>query len=63
MLFNVTYVDGSMTSNRRVPLEQLDERFGESLIDLARSAIEVQDDEISERANQRRPKIKSVTKV
>ncbi len=61
--FNVTYVDGTMTSNRRVPSELLDQSFGDSLQDLARTAIEDQDNEIARRSGARRAKIKSIAQV
>jgi hypothetical protein len=38
--FNVAYEDGTMTSNRRVANELLDQSFGDDLQDLARTAIE-----------------------
>ena len=53
--FNVTYEDGTQTSNRRVSIEQLDQSFGDSIQDLARTAIEDQDNEIARRSGQRRP--------
>ena len=37
--FNVAYEDGTMTSNRRVANELLDQSFGDDLLDLARTAI------------------------
>ena len=61
--FNVIYEDGMVTSNRRVSSELLDQSFGESLQDLALSAIEHQDNEIAERAGQRRAKIKSIVRA
>lgn len=61
--FNVTYEDGTMTSNRRVANELLDQSFGDELLDLARTAIEDQDNDIAQRSNQRRAKIKSVTEA
>ena len=39
-MFNVNYEDGMVTSNRRVSNELLDQSFGESFQDLARTAIE-----------------------
>ena len=63
VVFNVTYEDGMVTSNRRVSRDLLDESFGDSLLDLALTAIEDQDNEIARRANQRRAKIKSITGV
>jgi len=58
--FNVFYEDGMVTSNRRVSSGLLDQSFGESLQDLARIALEDQDNEIAERAGQTRAKIKSI---
>ena len=61
--FNVTYEDGTVTSNRRVPNERLDQSFGGKLLDLARDAIQEQDNEIAALSNQKRAKIKTVTKA
>lgn len=61
--FNVAYEDGMMTSNRRVSNNLLDQSFGDSFEDLARAAIEEQDNEIAKRSGQARAKIKSITKV
>lgn len=63
MMFNVTYEDGMVTSNRRISSEQLDVSFGDDLMDLVRTAIEAQDNEIASRSNQRRAKIKSIVKA
>jgi hypothetical protein len=63
MAFNVTYEDGTMTSNRRVSSELLDQSFGEPLKDLARTAIEDQDNEIAQRSGARRAKIKSIARA
>ncbi|WP_193367618.1 hypothetical protein [Pelagibius marinus] len=62
-MFNVTYEDGTITSNRRVSNEQLDQSFGDDLLDLARTAIQQQDNDIAARSNQRRAKIKTIAKV
>ena len=62
-MFNVSYEDGLMTSNRRVSNDLLDQTFGESIQDLARSAIEDQDNEIAQRSGQRRAKIKSIVRA
>ncbi len=62
-MFNVTYEDGMVTSNRRVSSELLDQSFGDSLQALARTAIEDQDNEIAQRSGQRRAKIKSIAEV
>ncbi len=62
-MFNVAYEDGTMTSNRRVSSELLDQSLGESLQDLARNAIEGQDNEIAQRSGERRAKIKSIARA
>ncbi|GAB4372854.1 MAG: hypothetical protein Kow00114_34530 [Kiloniellaceae bacterium] len=62
-MFNVTYEDGTLTSNRRVANELLDLSFGDDLLDLARTAIQQQDGEIAARSGQKRAKIKSIVKV
>ena len=61
--FNVNYEDGTVTSNRRVSNDLLDQSFGESFQDLARTAIEDQDNEIAQRSGQRRAKIQSITQA
>jgi len=61
--FNVSYEDGMVTSHRRISNDRLDQSFGESLLDLARAAIEEQDDEIAQRSGQRRAKIKSIARA
>ncbi|MEJ2122861.1 MAG: hypothetical protein P8Z76_19615 [Alphaproteobacteria bacterium] len=63
MMFNVAYEDGTMTSNRRVAKELLDQSFGDDLQDLARIAIEDQDNEIAQRSGKRRAKIKSIARA
>ena len=62
-MFNVAYEDGTMTSNRRVANELLDRSFGDDLLDLARTAIQDQDNAIAQRAKQRRAEIKTITKA
>ena len=62
-VFNVTYVDGMMTSNRRVATALLDQTFGDDLLDLARTAIQQQDNEIAALSKQKRAKIKAIVKV
>ncbi|MBF0247707.1 MAG: hypothetical protein HQL36_06490 [Alphaproteobacteria bacterium] len=62
-MFNVTYEDGSITSNRRVSNDLLDLSMGDDLLDLARTAIQDQDNDIAMRSNRRRAKIKSITKA
>lgn len=62
-VFNVTYEDGTVTSNRRVSNDQLDQSFGDALLDLARTAIREQDNQIALRSDRRRAKIKSITEA
>ncbi len=61
--FNVSYEDGMVTSNRRVSNDLLDQSFGDSFQDLARTAIENQDNEIAERSGNRRAKLKSIVRA
>ncbi len=61
--FNVNYEDGTVTSNRRVSNDLLDQSFGDSFQDLARTAIEDQDNEIAKRSGIRRAKIKSIVRA
>ena len=62
-LFNVTYEDGTVTSNRRVAGKRLDQSYGDDLLDLARIVIEEQDDEIAQLSNQPRAKIKLIARA
>jgi hypothetical protein len=62
-MFNVNYEDGMVTSNRRVSNDLLDQSYGESFQDLARTAIEGQDNEIAQMSGQRRAKITSIVRV
>ena len=62
-VFNVTYEDGTTTSNRRVSTELLDQSFGDALLDLAHTAINKQDNEIARLSNQRRAKVKTIVPV
>ncbi len=61
--FNVNYEDGTVTSNRRVSNDLLDQSFGEAFQDLVRTAIEDQDNEIAQRSGKRRAKIKSIVRA
>ena len=61
--FNVVYADDSLSSNRRVAGGLLKSLYGEEVIDLARLAIEKQDDEIAQRSGIRKPRIKSIKPV
>lgn len=60
VLFNVTYEDGSVTSNRKVPGDQLGGLDGDAP---AREIIEEQDREIAERSGKPRGPIKSIERV
>ncbi len=62
-MFNVSYEDGMVTSNRRISNELLDQSYGDAFEDLARTAIEDQDNEIAERSGRRRAKIKSIARA
>lgn len=61
--FNIVYADDSLSSNRRVSAELLENPYGEDVIDLAKLAIEKQDDEIAQRSGIRKPRIKSIKPV
>lgn len=60
VLFNVTYEDGSMTSNRKVPADILDGLDGD---EPAREVIEAQDREIAERSGRPRGPIKAIERA
>ena len=62
-MFNVSYEDGMVTSNRRISNDLLDQSYGDAFEDLARTAIEDQDNEIAERSGRRRAKIKSIARA
>ncbi|MCW8861452.1 MAG: hypothetical protein OQJ76_04295 [Rhodospirillales bacterium] len=63
MTFNVVYEDGTLSSNRRVASELLDDSFGDDVMHLARTAIEDQDNEIAQRSGIRKGKIKTIKPV
>jgi hypothetical protein len=60
VLFNVTYEDGTVTSNRRVPGDVLDGLEGDGP---AQGIIEQQDREIAERSGKSRGPIKAIERV
>ncbi|MGE0697922.1 MAG: hypothetical protein AB7O57_02390 [Hyphomicrobiaceae bacterium] len=60
VLFNVTYEDGSMTSNRKVPSTEVGGLEGD---EPARAIIEAQDREIAERSGRPRGRIKSLERA
>ncbi len=57
VLFDVTYADGTQTSNRKVPLSVLDDPAGEAAI---KAAIAAQDRQIALASGRPRGEIKSV---
>jgi hypothetical protein len=59
VLFDVTYVDGSVTSNRKVPSTVLGGLDGD---EAAKAVIEAQDREIGLASGRPRGEIKSVTR-
>lgn len=60
VLFNVTYEDGSMTSNRKVLSTEVGGLEGD---EPARAIIEAQDREIAERSGRPRGRIKSLERA
>lgn len=60
VLFNVTYEDGTVTSNRRVPSDILGGLDGDGP---ARDILEEQDREIAERSGKSRGPIASIERV
>jgi hypothetical protein len=60
VLFDVTYEDGTQTSNRKVPAADLGGLDGD---DPARTFIETQDRKIGEMSGNPRGRIKSITRT
>lgn len=60
VLFNVTYEDGSVTSNRKVPAEEIGGLEGDAP---AVAIIEAQDREIAERSGRPRGPIKALERA
>jgi hypothetical protein len=61
VLFNVTYEDGSQKSNRKVPLDAVEDPYDRDKA--IRDAIEAQDKAISERSGLPPLTIKAITRV
>lgn len=59
-LFNVLYEDGTVTSNRKVPVHEIDGLDGDKRI---QAVIEAQDETIAEKSGKSRGPIKSIEKV
>jgi len=60
VLFNVTYEDGTVTSNRRAPGEVLESLEGEAAVE---AFFSEQDREIAERSGKPRAPIRSIEQV
>ena len=58
--FNVVYVDGTISSNRRIDSSLLDVSLGDNIDELVKGAILEQDRHIAERSGQSRGEIKSI---
>ena len=59
-LFNVTYEDGTLSSNRKVPSTEIDQLDAEGS---ARAAIEAQDREIQRMSGRSRGPIKAIVRA
>ena len=59
LLFDVAYEDGARTSNRKVPMAEIDEFQGD---DAVRAYIEAQDRKIAEMSGMSRGRIKSLVR-
>ncbi|MFV0367548.1 MAG: hypothetical protein ACK5KM_03725 [Hyphomicrobiaceae bacterium] len=60
VLFNITYEDGTVTSNRRAPGEVLESLDGEAAVE---AFFSQQDREIAERSGKPRAQIKAIEQV
>ena len=60
VLFNVVYQDGSRSSNRKVPVSEVDTLDGEAPV---RAFIEAQDRAIAARSGNARAPIKEITRA
>ncbi len=60
VMFDVVYEDGTLSSNRRIPGEILEDIFSN---DPARDFIESQDSKIASQSGFKKPKIKSIKRV
>ncbi len=63
VMFNVVYDDGSLSSNRRVPGDVLQDMLGTEEKELAQSFLETQDQSIAERSGQAKIAIKTLSRV
>jgi hypothetical protein len=60
VLFNVTYEDGTLSSNRKVPSSEIDQLDAEASV---RAAIEAQDRKIETMSGRSRGPIKAIVRV
>jgi hypothetical protein len=60
VLFNVTYEDGTLTSNRKVPSTEIDQFNAEASV---RASIEAQDRKIERMSGRSRGPIKAIVRV
>ncbi len=60
VMFDVVYEDGTLSSNRRIPGDVLEDIFSK---DPDRDFIESQDSKIASQSGIRKPKIKSIKRV
>lgn len=60
VIFNVVYEDGALSSNRKVPLAEIE---SESDVAGAKAVIEAQDRDIAEKSGRPRGRVKSLERV
>lgn len=60
VMFNVVYEDGALSSNRKVPLAEIE---SESDVAGAKAVIEAQDRDIAEKSGRPRGRVKSLERV
>lgn len=59
VLFDVVYEDGTLSSNRKVPSEEMDEFRGDASV---RAYIEAQDRDIALKSGRQRGRIKTIVR-
>ena len=63
VMYNVIYEDGTLSSNRRVPGDVLQDLLGSDDVELAQNFIQEQDETIAQRSGYAKSKIKTVVRV
>jgi hypothetical protein len=63
VMYNVVYEDGTLSSNRRVPGDVLQDMLGSDEKELAQNFIQSQDETIAERSGYAKARIKTVARV